>query len=153
MTAMIMMLAMVWTKGFAFSLVVAKTLTSEERLRAMMQGSKKIEFNFWLLGMMAGAVVFLLIAIGWRNRVKSEQLADSATGEFRRLAAVLKLSKRECVMLSRIARVSHLPTPITLLLSPGTLKHHADSYGQTLSSAKHSEVDRLVKRISIAAFA
>jgi hypothetical protein len=137
---------------YGFSMVFAKTLTWQERFRALKQGNEEVEFKFWLLGLMVGSVVLLLGFMWWRNKVKSEQQADSHAGEFRRLATVLNLSKPDRTLLVRIARTNQLPTPITLLLSPGTLIHCAQAHARSLSAVKSAVVKQQIKRIGDAAF-
>lgn len=54
---------------------------------------------------------------------------------FMHLARVLPLSWSDQWLLWRIARFQQLPSPLTLMLSPATLRHHALTYAADLPGA------------------
>ena len=71
-----------------------------------------------VLAIAAGAVLGVRL---WRHHRMSRQ----ASATFRRAARQAGLSRRDRRLLGRVAARAGLQTPLTLLLSPATLRHHA----------------------------
>lgn len=85
-------------------------------------------FSFeWLL-IAVGLVLFAIGVVSLRTWWKTRHLRSSPLLVFNRVAAACGLSLGDRVLLWRIARQQALPTPLTLLLSPTTLRHHARAY-------------------------
>ena len=67
---------------------------------------------------------------------------------FHRLAKTAQLTLREQWLLYRIARRQALPSPITLLVSPRTLRLHANAYARGLNENAAKRCDQVVAALS-----
>lgn len=97
------------------------------------------------------AVVGLLIALAlslwlWQ-RVRVRSVRDAPNLLFRRAAGEIGLSAVDQRLLERIARHQGLSSPLTLLMSPNTLDHHASHYVRTLPMGEARAVQQGVARV------
>lgn len=91
--------------------------------------------------LVAACILFgiLLIMYSMRTFKQRKHSAHPLT-TFNVIAAELKLSMSEKWLLVRIARQQDLPTPLALLLSPATLRHHALRFASDLGPAGKQKV-------------
>jgi len=90
----------------------------------------------------------LSVAHWWRRR-------DSRPAPwrvFRRVTDELGLEWSQRWLLWRIARRQELPTPLTLLISPGTLTHHAEAYAAACGARRAEAVRDRVQRLCVTLF-
>ena len=102
--------------------------------------------KFAWISLALGACLVLGVIAGfcvrpWLQR-RQQRLIPLRT--FRQLADELGISTRDQALLIRIAKQQALPSPLTLILSGATLKHHVQRYGQTLSRSDLNEITRQV---------
>ena len=88
----------------------------------------------------SGLVIVVISTISWYRRHKTRHLRSHPSAVFRRAAREARLSFSQQMLLWRIARQQALPTPLTLLLSATTLRHHASAYAST----KSKEAEQMV---------
>jgi hypothetical protein len=100
-----------------------------------------------LLVFTAGLAAFLLY-LGWRQRDRS----DGASRMFRQVAADLSLRRRDRRLLTQIARQQALPTPMTLLLSPLTLRRHGQRYADQFPRRRQARLLHRLARLRRRAF-
>ncbi len=128
-------------------------LNREQFSRAMRDGFASDESAMTLLMVFVIALFLAMAWFYWRNRTLYEPAAAaSGTGEpgpslqlFRDLSRELSLTLRDRWLLIRIARQQSLPTPLTLFVSPRTLRHHAVAYAQSLPAYRRR---RLIARVA-----
>ena len=96
------------------------------------------------------AVGVLLLVLGvaaargwWRVR----ELRSRPVAVFHQVAEASGLSWAEQWLLVRIARAQALPNPLTLMLSPRTLHHHARAYAGRCSRARGLSVLRQARQV------
>ena len=107
----------------------------------------------WRWIAVAGSAVALVVLGLWLwKRSQSRDLRTAPILTFRRVAAALGLGLSDQLMLIRIARHEALPSPLTLVLSPATLAHHASHYTERLSPPLRPHVLARVASISTALF-
>jgi len=94
------------------------------------------------------AVISVLLAGLWLwERRRQRTLRARPISTFHQVAREMGLSIPDQWLLSRIAHAAKLPTPLTLLLSPATLLHHANPYVRTLPRRRVAGVSSRVDRI------
>lgn len=105
----------------------------------------------WVLLIAAIALLFILarqvFITSRRLKLKSRPMQI-----FNRLAGEMGVSLADQWLLMRIAKHEQLPTPITLMLSSATLRHHTDHYMKTLAGRRRDKVMAQVAGISAALF-
>lgn len=108
------------------------------------QWSKPLsEFDYEMLGYLMMGVGLLVVGRWvwmWRGRLLRWMEPWRVYG---RVARGVGLTLGERVLLWRISRSLGLVSPITLLLSESTMRHHTDRYLGDLS-ARHKQVERRV---------
>lgn len=93
----------------------------------------------WLL--VVGAVLLVVLLLAWSLRSRRERKTESTPARtFHRIAADLGVSLSDQWLLVRIARRRQLVSPLALLVSTGTLRHHARAYAAELSPARGRSV-------------
>ena len=60
----------------------------------------------------------------------------------------LNLTAADLWLLYRIARQQRLPTPLTLLMSPATLRHHAGRFTESFGAGRTERVTNHVERVA-----
>lgn len=94
----------------------------------------------------AGLIIVAITAISLYRWHRTRHLRSNPPMVFHRVAREAGLSWSQQVLLWRIARQQSLPTPLTLMLSPATLDHHARLYVAHHSPRGGSAVlDRVAK--------
>lgn len=137
------------------ALAVDASLSSREaRLRAISEhwGSDTTVSMEWLLiavGLLLLLIAGLSLRAWWRNR----HLRSSPLTVFNQVATACRLSAGERLLLWRIARQQSLASPLTLMLSPTTLRHHGRSFGDRRSRAGQAFQMRRVARLRRKLFA
>ena len=134
-------------------LILAARLSPEEVTRAIRENWSSRPQSLWLLILFAlglAAVIGLL-----HIRKRRERRGDGETGDgdafriFSEVAASLRVAPRDRRMLTRISRQQSLPSPLTLLLSPRTMHHHARSFSGTMSRRHRLRVLRRVSQLRL----
>jgi hypothetical protein len=98
-------------------------------------------------------VVLLIVAVVWLYRVYKEQRLQSAPLVlFRQAVAGMGLSMSEQWLLARITRHESLPSPLSLLCSPATLRHHALRYAHGQSAGARARTLAKVEHIARVVF-
>jgi hypothetical protein len=92
-------------------------------------------------------VVLLVLALWMWKRHRGEDAPSRPMAVFRRVAGKVALSIGEQVLLTRIARQQKLPTPLTLLLSSGTLQHHGQRYAESLPESQRRNALARIARV------
>lgn len=101
----------------------------------------------WIV-MFAGVVMVVVSALALRHWWRTRHERPSPTLSFLTLASKLGLSAAEQWLLIRIAGKLKLPTPITLLISPRTLQHHAETYAAQLPRRRSAKLIRRTDAIA-----
>ncbi len=84
----------------------------------------------------AGLLMLLLVVLSMRKLRDRAEASSAPMLVFRRVAEHAGVSLSDQWLLIRIARQQQLPTPLALLLSPGTLMHHGAAYAAGLSDRR-----------------
>lgn len=100
------------------------------------------------IGATLSTIVLVSLRRWWLNRHQS----PSPTVLFNAIARKAGLGWRDRFLLYRIARSSHLPNPITLLLARGTLRHYSDIYLSSRVSSTSRRVHQRIARIEAELF-
>jgi len=118
-----------------------------QQIRENFGGSGDAISSGWLV-MFVGVILFLVGGLSlwhwWRTRGQR----PAPLLAFLTLAGRLGLNPAEQWLLIRIARRLKLPTPITLLVSPRTLRHHARDCAAQLSRRRSAKLMRRVDAIA-----
>ena len=109
-----------------------------ERMLDHFNGGSLFDVSTLVYPALALGAVFLLLG-GWRS-YQTRKLRSAPLYTFHQLATGLGVRLGEQWLLARIARREHLPTPLTLLVSSGTLRHHAGRYVERVSSRRRVRV-------------
>ena len=96
--------------------------------------------GIWWLVLLAGTLVGLLVAARAFRWIRERHLRSKPLRVFHHLANELGLHLADQWLLVRISRQQLLPSPLTLILSSSTLRHHGEQFALTLSSRKQSRV-------------
>lgn len=125
-------------------LPILAQLTRDQRWQALREGNNNTAYELWLLTLLGGVFALVMLWLWWRQR--QAQLAAGNTGDalFHRLARRLGLSRGHRRMLTRITRHRDLPSPITLLASPRTMRIHAGAYSRSLGPLRGARFMRHV---------
>ncbi|MEX0777105.1 MAG: hypothetical protein WD042_15480 [Phycisphaeraceae bacterium] len=108
-----------------------------EMLEAISEAFVNERFGVPTAGLVICAVVLaVLLGLGVRRWWGQQQGQAAPLRTFSHIAGDLGLTWVEQWLLWRIARQQQLPTPLTLLISPATLDHHAGRYVQSLASPR-----------------
>jgi hypothetical protein len=108
--------------------------------------------NWSWIAVAGTGVALILLGLWLWQRSRSRHLRTAPILTFRRVAAALGLGLSDQLMLIRIARHEVLPSPLTLVLSPATLAHHATHYTEHLSAPQRPDVLSRVANLSKALF-
>lgn len=104
--------------------------------------------SIWWIVIASGLLllVFGMLSLWMWRRDQSARASPLLV--FHRVGAHVGLSWSDRWFLIRLARQRHLPTPLTLLVSPGTLMHHAAAWAGGLSPRRGGEVMRRADDLS-----
>jgi len=94
-----------------------------------------------------GAVLMTIVAVSLRRWWRSRHSDPSPMVLFSAIARKAGLGWRDRYLLWRIARIFDLPSPITLMLSKGTLRHYSDLYLNNRSAGTHRRGGQRLSRI------
>ncbi len=114
--------------------------------RYLREGDPNSATAKWLMGLGAALVVALLALWLW-ERHKLHRDRPRPIRIFLRTARGAGLAAADLWLLYRIARRRGLPSPLTLLLSPATLGHHAQLYCSGASPRRQARVMGRVAKI------
>jgi len=97
----------------------------------------------WLVvaGLIIAAILTPMLIHRWHRH---HQLRSKPLLTFHDLASHVGLSLKDQWLLMKIGRGEALATPLTLLLSRSTLRHHAERYAQSLSTRRRVAVLRRI---------
>ena len=105
----------------------------------------------WSFFIVAAVLVLVITGLWLWRRYQAGQLRSSPVMIFHHIARRRGLSLADQWLLIRIARHQALPTPLTLLLSPQTLRRHAHLYlldlGPTGRGKVHHRIEALVQSL------
>lgn len=99
-----------------------------------------------------GLVLLVIGAMSLYRWWKTRHLRSNPMLVYYQIGVGLDLSLSDLWLLYRIARREHLPTPLTLMMSPNTLHHHAERYVERMSPGRAEVITRHVARISRTVF-
>lgn len=100
----------------------------------------------WVLAL--GALLLgLMLAVWVQQWLQQRRLSSRPIRVFHGLASDLGISLADQWLLVRIAHQQDLPTPLTLLLSPQTLRHHACDYVRVLKPPTRARTLARVARL------
>ncbi len=125
-------------------LILAQRLSREELARAFRDGFDRDASAPILLFIFALALLGVMVWLGWRNQTVHQPADPTPLRIFNGLARELRLSLMDRRLLIRIANAQSLPNPLTLLVSPRTMRHHAAAYSQSLSARKRTRLHRRI---------
>jgi hypothetical protein len=94
----------------------------------------------WWMLILAGALVALFIAMRALRWARERRLRSRPMRVFHHLAGELGLRLADQWLLVRIARQQALPSPLTLILSSSTLRHHGERFALTLKPRRQAQV-------------
>ena len=94
-----------------------------------------------------GLMLLLASIWGWRWHQR-RHLRSEPMIVFHQLAGQMGLSLRQQWLLVRIAHRQALPTPLTLMLSSATLRHHAGRFAQALAPSRRPALQAKVDVIA-----
>lgn len=92
-----------------------------------------------------GTTLIVIVVISFRRWWKGRHLDPSAGALFSAIARKAGLGWRDRYLLWRISRTFNLPTPITLMLSRGALRHYTDLYLSNRDSTNARASQRLAQ--------
>ena len=99
-----------------------------------------------------GATLMVIVVISIRRWWISRHNDPSPMVLFTAIARKTGLGWRDRYLLWRIAKTFDLPTPITLMLSRGALRHYTDLYLSRQSGSSYRRVGQQASRIESALF-
>lgn len=100
----------------------------------------------WFVAAMG--VMAMLVGAVWLRRLYLHRKLHPGPGPiFRNIARSIGLASQDRWLLWRIASRQHLPSPLTLMFSSGTLDYHADRYVQSLPEYRREQVRRRIATI------
>ena len=145
--------------GIVVTLVSAAAPADPPGLAHQMQGLFKDAFQtmdqtFPLTSavLVASGLALLLASIwGWRWH-QQRHLRSEPISVFHQVASQVGLSLKQQWLLVRIARQQHLPTPLTLMLSSGTLDHHAQAFLQAASARRRDALKGKIHAVATLLF-
>lgn len=124
----------------------------EAMREAIRQDQPDHSFGAWWLVLIAGTLIGLLIAARTFRWARERSLKSKPLRVFHHLANELGLHLADQWLLVRISRQQLLPSPLTLVLSSSTLRHHGEQFALTLPGRKQSRVMLHVAGIDAALF-
>jgi len=133
------------TDAWTIALSAIKTRSPKETFEAMREGWANTPMLPEMLALLVVTIAVLLAAGYIYNRRQGQAAEASPLRLFDELAAELAIAPADRRLLVRISRTRKLPTPLTLLLSPRTLRHHAAAFWQPMSAWRKA---RCAKRIA-----
>ena len=101
---------------------------------------------------LGGLVVVVATLLWWIERRRSRTQRAHPLALFQRLATEMGLGLSDRWLLIRIARQQGLSSPLTLLLSPATLEHHARNYAQARPGASGNQRWARAERVKVKLF-
>lgn len=101
------------------------------------------------IGLLMLAIVFVSLKRWWKQR----QDDPSGTVLYSAIARKAGLKWPDRLLLWRIARACDLPTPTTLLLARGALRHYVDQYAASKSPAQQRKLSARREKIESQLFA
>lgn len=135
--------------------ILLLALTRDELAKSMRDGFANDSASMSLLLVFVVALGLVMAWFYWRNRTVHVHEGPDPTPLhlFNELSRDLAIPLVDRWLLIRIAREQALPTPITLLVSPRTLRHHASAFAQEFTPRRRSRIIRRVARLRRALFA
>lgn len=92
--------------------------------------------NTWWIALVLVGVLLLIFGLWLGQRRRRGEVHAAPIATFRKVAGALGLPLSDQVLLIRLAHQENLPSPITLLLSPATLAHHASHHAAQLNGRR-----------------
>lgn len=99
-----------------------------------------------------GATLIIIAMISFRRWWRNRHNDPSPMVLFSAISRKAGLGWRDRYLLWRIARIFDLPTPITLMLSKGTLRHYSELYLNNHSTSRHHRSGQRLSRIEAELF-
>ncbi|MCE9592096.1 MAG: hypothetical protein K8S99_16440 [Planctomycetes bacterium] len=131
-------------------LAAASTPPMDERQARLEQVTRGFRHQPWGATEMIFVAILVLIVLmayvlyRWQ-RERRQRSTPMLT--FHYAAEQMGLEMRDELLLARIARVQELPSPLTLMLSRGTLRHHTARYLKTLSPGQAARINRRIEGV------
>lgn len=131
------------------------TLVEREKLKEVSKHindgvQHDIPWELLLVGL--GATLIGIVIVSIRRWWLRRQDDPSPMVLYSAIARKAGLGWSDRFMLWRIARASELPTPITLLLARGALRHYADGYSRERSAKTQQRIRHRVAQIESVLF-
>lgn len=101
-------------------------------------------------GVIGFAIAFLIagLVLVLYRRHRDRHLRSKPMMTYHSIAEAVGIPWRDEVLLARIARAEKLPSPLTLMVSRGTLHHHAEHYAAALSPSRAARIRRRIDDLS-----
>lgn len=99
-----------------------------------------------------GVTLTAIVAISIRRWWLSRHEDPSPMVLYSAIARKAGLGWRDRILLWRISKTFDLPTPITLLLARGTLRHYRELYLSNRAGSAHQRLSQRLARIELALF-
>lgn len=149
------MVAMLANVMLAQSDTKPQVLVDRDKLEAVSQSIRDgvghdMPWELLLAGI--GATLMTIMVISLRRRWLNRHADPSPTVLFSAIARKAGLDWRDRLLLRRIARTFDLPTPITLLLARGTLRHYTELYLSIRAGTTHHRLHQRIARIEAELF-
>jgi len=103
-------------------------------------GGNKFDVPVSGLLMTLGALVCLLVVLYLIKKWKRRREQSRPINVFKRVAKRVGIHPADQHLLMRIARHQNLPSPLTLLLSATTLRHHAHYYAEAQPARQRTQI-------------
>lgn len=107
---------------------------------------------FWGVLVVIAILATFLAAMRLATYLRQRRFASRPLQVFHRLAGELGLALADQWLLVCISRQQTLPTPLTLLLSSETLRHHGERYVQTLPPRRRARMSARLSGIAMSLF-
>ncbi|MGB0766389.1 MAG: hypothetical protein ACPGYV_01620 [Phycisphaeraceae bacterium] len=105
------------------------------------------ELPWELLLVGVGATLTAIVVVSLRRRWLKRQENPSPFVLFSAIARKAGLNWKDRLLLVRIAKANRLPTPITLLLARGALRHYAEAYLRRRGKNADPKINSRLKHI------
>lgn len=127
------------------------TVTPSDVSDKFNQGIKHdIPWELLLVGI--GATLTAIVIVSLRRRWLGRHKDPGPMVLYSAIARKAGLTWRDRVLLWRISKTFNLPTPITLMLARGTLRHYRELYLSNRAAGTHQRLNQRLARIELVLF-
>lgn len=136
----------VWQMSASLAESGGRTINRQSLKDMWVWGGEPLLDGRWALVLLVGAFV-LALGLHWLGERGSRVTLPRPGWTFLRVAVRLRIGPWDQWLLSKIAEAERLPTPLTLLVSASTLRHHGRRYLKKLPAVEREWAARRVVRM------